>query len=170
LIYSDDGNVADPTTQVQVGTYEASGLVAPDSTLNSVFILGQTASQAGTNSYTIDSFNESAYTPLSSITLTNLLGAPIELLRCGTSGLAVLTADQSGGPAGMLYLIQDPNFITNAQAVGSRSPRELVQRRWKGLSKADVLRTVRERDSVTLHFGKNQSKRRFRGLVRVPSR
>src|SRR5215472_11518646 len=42
LIYSDEGKVADPTTQAIVGTYNASGLVAPDSSLNRVFILGQT--------------------------------------------------------------------------------------------------------------------------------
>lgn len=171
LIYSDDGNVADPSTQTQVGTYGASGLVAPDSTLNSVFILGQIASQANTSNYTIDAFNESAYTPISSITLTNLLGTPIELVRWGTSGLAVLTANQNDGPAGMLYLIQDPNFVTNAQAAVSRSfpPQELVQRRWKGSSKTDFLRTIRERNARSLRSGKNRSKRQIKGLAGVPS-
>jgi len=172
FIYSDTGNVADPTTQAQVGAYGASGLVAPDSTLNSVFILGQTASQVSTNNYTIDSFNESAYTPISSIILTNLLGTPIELTRWGTSGLAVLTANQDGGPAGMLYLIRDPNFVTNAQAAASRSfpPQELVQRRWKGSSKTDILRTMRERNTRSVHSGKNRSRRQIRGFVGVPSR
>lgn len=172
FIYSEAGNVADPSTQAQVGTYGASGLVAPDSTLNSVFILGQTASQVNTNNYTIDSFNESAYTAISSITLTNLLGTPIELVRWGTSGLAMLTANQNGGPAGMLYLIQAPNFVTNTQTVASLSspPQELVQRRWKAPSKADILRTMRERNSGSLQSGKNLSRRRFRGVVGVPSR
>ncbi|MES2220405.1 MAG: hypothetical protein V4587_05500, partial [Acidobacteriota bacterium] len=54
-IYSDDGNVADPMTGAIVGSYNASGLVAPDSSLNRVFILGQTTAQANSNSYTIDS-------------------------------------------------------------------------------------------------------------------
>jgi len=53
LIYSDDGEVADPNTQAIVGAYNASGLAAPDSSLNRVFILGQTSAQAGTNNYTI---------------------------------------------------------------------------------------------------------------------
>lgn len=119
LIYSDDGNVADPSTLAIVGTYNASGVVAPDSSLKSVFILGQTESQANTNNYTIDSFDEMAYTPISSITLTNLLGTPVELVRWGTSGLALLTINQNGGPAGMLYLIQDTNFITNATIAAS---------------------------------------------------
>ena len=172
LIYSDAGNVADPSTQAQVGSYGASGLVAPDSTLNSVFILGQTASQISTNNYTIDSFNESDYSAISSITLTNLMGTPFELTRWGTSGLAVLTSNPDGGPAGMLYLIQDPNFVTNAQAAGSGlfRPQELVQRRWKGSSKVDILRTIRERNTPSLHAGKDRSKRQCEGLVQVPSR
>ncbi len=91
LIYSDCGEVANPTTLVTVGTYGASGLVAPDSPLDRIFILGQTAAQANTSNYTIESFDEKAYTPVSSITLENLIGGPIQLVRWGTSGLAVLT-------------------------------------------------------------------------------
>lgn len=133
LIYSDDGNVADPTTQAIVGSYNASGLVAPDSSLNRVFILGQTAAQGGTNNFTIESFDEKAHTLVSSITLQNLLGSPTEIVRWGTSGLAVLTMNQGGsGSQGMLYLVQDTTFVSNAQkAVSSLSmPQELVQRRW----------------------------------------
>lgn len=161
LIYSDAGNVADPNTQAQVGSYGASGLVAPDSSLNSVFILGQTASQVNTNNYTIDSFNQSAYTPISSITLTNLLGTPIEFVRWGATGLAVLTANRNGGPAGMLYLIQDPNFVTNAHLIRSHSfpPQELVQRPWKSSLKNEILRAMRERNGGSLN-----SRRHFREL------
>jgi hypothetical protein len=81
LIYSDEGNVADPTAQAVVGTYNASGLVAPDSSLDRVFIFGQTDAQANTNNFTIQSFDEKAYTLVSSITIENLLGSPIQLLR-----------------------------------------------------------------------------------------
>ena len=42
LIYSDCGTAANPTTGVTVGNFNAAGLVAPDSTLNRVFIFGQT--------------------------------------------------------------------------------------------------------------------------------
>jgi hypothetical protein len=98
LIYGDDGKVGDPSTGAVVGNYNASGLVAPDSSLNRVFILGQTAAQSGTNNFTVESFDEKGYTPVSSITLDNLAGSPIQLVRWGTSGLAVLT---SGGVPGM---------------------------------------------------------------------
>ena len=147
MIYSDDGNVADPSTQAIVGTYNASGLVAPDSSLDRVFILGQTAAQANTSNFTIQSFDEKAYTLVSSITLDNLVGTPIELVRWGTSGLAVLTMNQAGGPLGMLYLVQDTTFVSNAQSAVSRvsQPRERVKLRWKPITKADIIKMVQAR-------------------------
>jgi hypothetical protein len=153
LIYSDCGNVADPTTGATVGTYNASGLVAPDSSLNRVFILGQTAAQANTNNYTIDSFDEKAYTPVSSITLENIWGSPIQLVRCGTSGLAVMTISEAGnGTPGMIYLVQDSTFVSNAQKEVSRSisSPELVQQRWKRVSKADIVKMMQARKTARL--------------------
>jgi hypothetical protein len=152
LIYSDDGNVADPSTQTIVGTYNASGLVAPDSSLDRVFILGQTAAQANTNNFTLDSFDEKAYTIVSSITLENLLGSPIELVRWGTAGLAVLTINEDGGPPGMLYLVQDTTFVSNVQTAVSHlsMPQELVQLRWKRISKSDILKMVHAKRTARL--------------------
>jgi hypothetical protein len=147
LIYSDDGNVADPTTQAVVGTYNASGLLAPDSSLDRVFILGQTEAQANTNNFTIESFDEKAYTLVSSITIENLVGSPIQLVRWGTSGLAVLTINYGYGSLGMLYLIQDNTFVSNAQkgASGLSKPQELVKRRWKRTTTMDIVKMVQAR-------------------------
>ena len=111
LIYCDDGKVADPTTGATVGNYNASGLLVPDSSLNRVFILGQTAAQAGTNDFTVESFDQKAYTPVSSITLKNLQGVPLAFVRCGTSGLAILMLTQQlGNVPGLLYLVRDSSF------------------------------------------------------------
>jgi hypothetical protein len=151
LIYSDCGNVADPITLATVGTYNASGMVAPDSSLNRVFILGQTAAQANTNNYTIESFDEKAYTPVSSITLENLQGTPFAFCRWGTSGLAVLMLAQPlRGLPGMLYLVQDATFVSSAPkaAFGSSRSQELVQRRWKGISKADIVKMLGARKAA----------------------
>jgi len=162
LIYSDDGNVGDPTTAAIVGTYNASGLVAPDSSLNRVFILGQTAAQANTNSFTIQSFDEKAYTLVSSITLDNLAGSPIQLVRWGTSGLAVLTSGGVPGvyenSNGMLYLVSDATFVSNAQSAAANNVRlatpsevikpELVQQRWKRLSKREILNMAHHRTTT----------------------
>jgi hypothetical protein len=151
LIYSDDGNVANPSTQEIVGSYNASGLVAPDSSLNRVFILGQTAEQANTNNFTIESFDQSAYTPVSSITINNLLGSPFAFISCGPSCLAILTVNQVEiffgytGSLGMLYLIQDPTLVSNAKTAAPQlpKPQDLVLRRWKRLSQADVVKMAR---------------------------
>ena len=130
LIYSDDGNVANPGTQQLVGTYNASGpQVAPDPSLNRVFILGQTAVRAFTNNFTIESFDQKAYTPVSSITINNLVGSPFAFVRCGPSCLALLTVNDVEiflgytGSLGMLYLIQDPIFVSNANVAASSLPK-----------------------------------------------
>jgi IPT/TIG domain len=142
LIYNDDGNVGDPNTQAVVGTYNASGLVAPDSSLNRVFILGQTTAQANTNNFTVESFDEKAYTPVSAITLENIVGSPIQFVRWGNSGLAVLTINGGSGSQGMLYLIQDTTFVSSAPRTGSlvSKAQGLVQRRWNRVSKADIVK------------------------------
>jgi hypothetical protein len=141
LVYGDNGNVADPITGALVGTYNASGLVAPDSSLNRVFILGQTSSQTDTYNFTIQSFDEKGFTPISSITLNNLSGSPIEMVRWGASGLAVLTTGGYDGGYGMLYLIQDSSFVSNLPASSFVQPEKqgLVQQRWKRLSKRKAL-------------------------------
>jgi len=53
--------------------------------------------QANTSNFTIDSFDEKGYPPISSITLGNLLRTPVQLIRGGNSGLAVLTMNQHNG-------------------------------------------------------------------------
>lgn len=149
LIYSDDGTVANPSNGVIVGDFRSSGLVAPDSSLNRVFILGQTAAQANSTNFTIQSFNETTFAPVASITLNNLSGSPLELIRWGTSGLAVLTGGGIPGflesGMGMLYLVNDAKFVSNVQpAVSTQTIPELVQWRWKRESKRELLTTSKQ--------------------------
>jgi hypothetical protein len=159
LIYSDDGNVGDPNTLAIVGSYAASGLVLPDSTLNRVFILGQTASQTNTSNFTIQAFNEQSYGWTAQIVLNSLLGFPVALARWGTSGLAVLTMNGGSGPAGMLYLIQAPNLVSDASRSGLQAPPELVQRRWRAISKSDIVRRIKKRK--TRKAALNRTGRRY---------
>jgi hypothetical protein len=145
LIYSDDGNVADPTTAAQVGTFNASGIVVPDSSLNRVFILGKTVAQTYSYNFTIQSFDEKTYKLVSSITVDNLDGSPFAMVRWGASGLAILTATgggPDGGSYGMLYILKDAKFVSSMQRQSGRAleQEELVQRRWKPLSRADVMK------------------------------
>ena len=155
LIYSDDGNVADPKTQAIVGSYNASGLLAPDSSLNRVFILGQTQAQANTNtnSFTIQSFDQKTFSLVSSIIIENLAGSPVQLARWGNSGLAILTFGDGSTSLGVLYLVQDASFVSSAQKATSSVPQistsrpELAQRRWKRISKVDIVKMLKARNT-----------------------
>jgi IPT/TIG domain len=141
LIYSDDGKAANPVSGAIVGTYNASGLLVPDSTLNRVFIFGQTNSQSGTNNFTIESFDQKALTPVSSITLNGLSGSPFSMVRWGNSGLAVLTTN------GLLYIVQDSTFVSssNAPNVGQALTRENVKMLWNKPSKLAISQALRQR-------------------------
>ena len=130
-----------------MGSYGASGLVAPDSSVDRVFILGQTAAQANTNNFTIQSFDEKAFTPVGSITLNNVSGSPIALARWGTAGLAVLTSgglpDILENGSGMLYLVQDAPFVSGTPASSLRGATvKRVQQRWKRLTAREILAKV----------------------------
>jgi hypothetical protein len=145
LIYSDGGEVANPNSGAIVGNYGASGLVVPDSSLNRVFILGQTAGQANTSNYSIESFDQTAFTPVSSITLTGLAGTPIAFARWGSTGLAVLTMQNIPGEpvngVGMLYLLQNASFVSSNPASSSLTSNiaKDVRMRWKQISVEKLL-------------------------------
>ncbi len=142
LIYSDNGNVADPASGKIVGTFNASGLAVPDSSLNRVFFLSQSQPQINTNSFTLVSFDQTTYAQVSTIPLNNLAGAPFAMVRWGANGLAILT--DINGQGGMLYLISDATFVTSAMhspANGSikAAPTPEFQLRWKRLSRQEIL-------------------------------
>ncbi len=142
LVYSDNGNVADPASGKIVGTFNASGLAAPDSSLNRVFFLSQSQSQTNTNSFTLVSFDQTTYAQVSTIALSNLAGAPFSMVRWGANGLAILT--DINGQGGMLYLISDAGFVSaavNPPANGSikTAPSSEFQLRWKRLSRQEIL-------------------------------
>src|SRR5262249_31405287 len=91
-----------------------------------------------------------AYTQVSSITIQNIVGDPIQLVRHGSSGLAILTINENTGSPGMLYLIQDATFVSKSQAIATPAFRiatseKLVDFRWKRHSKADIVRSLREK-------------------------
>jgi hypothetical protein len=137
LIYTDGGQSIDPSNGTVVGSYGASGIAAPDSTLDSVFILGQTSAQAGTSNYTIESFNQTTFSAISSITINNVVGTPTALIRWGSNGLAFTTllgipTDFTGTGPGQLYVISG-SFVeaSNGTNQTSRTKRMLpVQRTW----------------------------------------
>jgi hypothetical protein len=152
LVYYDTGQVLDPVTGVQVGQFSASGQVAPDSSINRIFVLGQTAAQSGTTSYTIASFDENTYAAVSSLTVSGFLGVPIEMVRCGGDCLAVLTfnsdTSEYNGPFETLYLIHDATFVSAKSALqisleGGKPPVPGVATRWKPVTRSVLRQKVR---------------------------
>jgi hypothetical protein len=130
-IYDDNGMVINPANGTQIGTFNASGLMAVDSTQNRVYILGQTSSQTGTSNYTIQSFNKTSYAAVSSIPLFGISGTPVAFIRWGTNGLAFVTynssASTTGGPAGVLYILNDATFVSSASHAANGQPQEKVK-------------------------------------------
>ena len=130
LIYSDDGHIIAPSTGLPAGQFAASGIMVPDSTLNTAFFIGQTQSQVGGANFTIESFNLTTFTPLDSVVVTGVSGGPMRLIRWGTDGLAFNTS------GGQIFIISDPNFVISSAEQLVRPNRTIlrdhVQRTWSG--------------------------------------
>jgi hypothetical protein len=137
LVYTDAGQVVQPSNGTIVGNFGASGIAAPDSSLNTVFILGQTSAQTGTSNYTIESFDQKTLAPTGSVVVSNVVGVPTGLIRWGTGGLAFTTIqgyllqDILTGP-GQLYVISGAfvNPSNGANRPASNRPLLPVKRTW----------------------------------------
>ena len=102
LVYSDGGETVSPSSGLPVGNFDIAGAMIPDSTLNTVFFASQTS-----NSVTIQSLDQTHFIPLRSITVPNVTGNPIRLIRWGQNGLAFNTS------SGQVVLVGG-NFISPA--------------------------------------------------------
>ncbi len=148
LIYSDGGQVLNPTNGSIVGSFNASGITVPDSTLGRVFILGQLQSQAGTTNYTIQAFDQQNFSLIDSMTIPNVVGQPTALVRWGTDGLAFTS--RLGAPydfhnigPGQLYVLS--GSLVNPAGRAAIAPEafsgERVNRTWtSNNSRTRVLR------------------------------
>jgi hypothetical protein len=110
LIYGDEGHVVNPSTALPVGNFNTSGPMVPDSSLGAAFFVSVSA-----NSATIQSFDLTHFTPIGSITIPNVTGGPVRLIRWGQNGLAFDT----NGPGGQVYLV-------GGEFVGSAPPLALT--------------------------------------------
>jgi len=117
FVYTDDGYVINPSNGEHVGNFQAAGLMVPDSSLNSAFFLGQTASQSGTQSFTIESFDLTTFVPIAEIVVPSVKGNPRGFIRWGTSGLAF------NDDAGYVYII-------NSSFVGASATQERTRQRY----------------------------------------
>jgi hypothetical protein len=127
LVYGDDGSVVTPSTGLPAGVFQASGVMVPDSSLNAAFFAGQTNFQSGTGDITIESFNLTQFTPVAEISIPNVNGNPVRLIRWGQNGLAFNT------DAGQVYILSGP-FVGQVSRNQPRRETSLdlspVQRTW----------------------------------------
>jgi hypothetical protein len=137
LLYPDGGQVLNPTNGSTVGNFNASGIALRDSTLNRVFFLGQTTAQAGTSSFTIQSFDQSKFSLLNSITVPNVVGIPTGFIRWGSDALAFTT--RIGAPTdfmnigpGQLYVVSGGfvNHSAGSSPAADTRFAEHVRRTW----------------------------------------
>lgn len=128
MLYTNDGVVINPATGEKAGQIQASGLAATDGANGLIFYLGQTLSNGGSDTYTIESFDINHLTPIGTFDVNNVVGVPTHFIRWGTNGLAFTTTDIYGSSSGQVYLVSGPFVTTNvAPAV---LPAENVHLSW----------------------------------------
>ena len=131
-VYDDDGTIIDPSAGTVVGTFNASGSMVPDGTLNRAFFLGQTQSDVGSGTYTLESFDMQHFTPIGTMTFKNVAGQPTHLIRWGTDGLAFTvwnTTDLNTNIAGQVYIVSG-SFVDGVGSNAVARPSENVHRTW----------------------------------------
>jgi hypothetical protein len=121
--------VINPATGATVGQIDIYGLAAPDGAHGLIFFLLQTTANAGTDTYTIDSFDINTLAPIGTYTVQFVIGTPVKLIRWGTNGLAFNTEVKTGSTliAGV-YLIQS-SFVSTGVTPNAK-PVENMRRSW----------------------------------------
>jgi hypothetical protein len=133
-VYDDGGQVINPVNGTIEGTFAASGLMVPDGTVGKAFFIGQLASDSGTDTYTIESFDIQTFTPIDTVTVTNVIGTPTHLIRWGTNGLAFTTTPNGANTTSTaaVYLISGSivNSSSSSASVAKTLANGNVQRTW----------------------------------------
>jgi hypothetical protein len=88
-IYASTGRVIDPGTGTIAGTFMGvnSQAFVPDSTVNRVYFV-----TGNGNSTTLQAFEQNTFLPVGSLSIPGVIGDPLGLIRCGSSGLALRTS------------------------------------------------------------------------------
>jgi hypothetical protein len=97
LIYIDNGLVLDPSSGLAKGAFAASGLMVPDSTVGRTFFLTKPAD--GSPGLSVEVFDLTHFTSITSITIREATGNPLSFIRWGPRGLAFCT------DAGNIFLV-----------------------------------------------------------------
>ena len=145
LLYSSSGRVVDPEAKKLVGTFnQASGVFAVDAVLGRIFYLtGDSFSSGGR---VLKAYDLNTFLPLGSVTIPNITGSPTRMVRWGTNGLAVRTANSNFGSNnndGGVFIIQSA-LVSNSQPIPTGvalSADRLNGGEWSGNLTVNVTRT-----------------------------
>lgn len=106
--YTNNGRAFDPRAKMLLGSFNASGLVRPDQTVNRVFYLTGGGS-GGTTTLQVRAFDITTFLPLGSVDVPNVSGSAGSLIRWGVDGLAFRTFGQFGqSGGGQIFLVRAP--------------------------------------------------------------
>lgn len=137
-IGADGSNAIDPSTGKTVGTFPLNAIeggfdfgskapMVPDGTLNIAYFVGHLQTASSAQEYTLEAFDLTHFTVLGAISIPNVVGVPVKLIRWGTNGLAFLTqtlntnnGSTAPGAGDGVYLISGA-FVTNPAAQGRKS-------------------------------------------------
>ncbi len=135
LVYTDDGYVINPSNGKNIGFFQASGLMIPDSTLNTAFFLGQIAFQSNTPTFAIEAFDLTTLAPVAEIVVPNVAGNPLRFIRWGTNGLAF------NDDAGYVYVLNNPFVAADGTQV--KTPARYLNPVTKITSRPETIRPPR---------------------------
>jgi uncharacterized repeat protein (TIGR01451 family) len=102
------GRIIDPINQTIVGQLPVTGLVAPDSGTGRIYFVTTTGSAPFNYQLTLRAFDLNSSNELWSVPFPVASGSALQLLKCGTNGLAVLT------DAGRLFIVPSLPLATQS--------------------------------------------------------
>ena len=119
-IYSSDEQILSPSTDKVINRLPLAAVdggfaysrprLTLDDNLGMAWIVGQ---PANSTQYVIEAFDLKTYALLGSISIPNVVGSPVKLIRWGSNGLAFLTTGSNGPQQGDGVYIISGAFVTN---------------------------------------------------------
>lgn len=104
LIYGDDGSVVDPGTGIRVGSFPPSGRVAVDGALKKAWVIPNQPFGATLGDLVITACDLTTRSSVGTLTIPNVQGNVLRIIRWGTNGLAFAT------DLGFVYVVSG-NFV-----------------------------------------------------------
>ncbi len=143
-VYDDDGIIVNPNNGTAVGDFGTYGIMVPDGTLGLAYFLVQIGGQGPVGStFTLESYDITTFAPVSTLTIPDVVGTPVKLIRWGANGLAFITyKGTSSPPTGAAYIVSG-SFVTGSSKHGFR-PQENVRRTWAGHGTSGIGRSTKE--------------------------